>query len=379
MASKRDYYEILGLNKSASEAEIKSAYRKMAKQYHPDLNSGDEEAAHKFKEVNEAYQVLGDEKKKAQYDQFGHAAFDGMGGGGGGAGFGGFDDFMGGMGGFGDIFDSFFGGGGGRRSNPNGPTRGNDLRYNMEISFEQAAFGLKKEVQIRRKEVCPSCTGTGAEKGTQKHTCSTCGGTGQVRQQRQTMLGNFVNVVPCSACGGTGEIIDSPCHECHGAGKVNKTRNITVDIPAGIDNGQVISLRGEGEAGTKGGGSGDLKIVIYVKPHKFFKRDGYDLFLDMPIDFVDAALGAELQVPTLDGKVKYKIPEGTQTGTTFRLRKKGIQHIRSSMMGDMYVKVTIETPKRLSEKQKELLKGFKEQSKNRGKTFFEQVKDSIKR
>ena len=190
MASKRDYYEILGLNKSASEAEIKSAYRKMAKQYHPDLNSGDEEAAHKFKEVNEAYQVLGDEKKKAQYDQFGHAAFDGAGPGGGGAGFGGFDDFMGGMGGFGDIFDSFFGGGG-RRSNPNAPTRGNDLRYNMEIAFEEAAFGLKKEVQIRRKEVCPSCTGTGAEKGTKKHTCSTCGGTGQVRQQRQTMLDNF--------------------------------------------------------------------------------------------------------------------------------------------------------------------------------------------
>ncbi len=379
MASKRDYYETLGINKNASEAEIKAAYRKMAKQYHPDLNSGNEEAAHKFKEVNEAYQVLGDEKKKAQYDQFGHAAFDGASGGGGGAGYGGgFDDFMGGMGGFGDIFDSFFGGGG-RQRNYNGPTRGNDLRYNMEISFEEAAFGLKKEVQIRRKEICPACTGTGAEKGTSKHTCSTCGGTGQVRQQRQTMLGNFVNVVPCTACGGTGEIIDSPCHECHGEGKVSKTRNITVTIPAGIDNGQIISLKGEGEAGTKGGDKGDLKIVIYVKPHKYFKRDGYDLYLNMPIDFVDATLGAELSVPTLDGKVKYKIPEGTQTGTTFRLKKKGLQHIHSTLVGDLYVKVNIETPKRLTEKQKELLRSYKEQNKDGGKTFFEQVRDSIKR
>ena len=378
MASKKDYYETLGINKNASEAEIKSAYRKMAKQYHPDLNAGNEDAAHKFKEVNEAYQVLGDEKKRAQYDQFGHAAFDGAAGGGGGAGFGGFEDFMGGMGGFGDIFDSFFGGGG-RQRNPNGPARGNDLRFNMEITFEQAAFGLKKEVQIRRKETCSSCTGTGAEKGTSKHTCSTCGGTGQVRQQRQSMLGSFVNVVPCSACGGTGEIIDTPCHECHGEGKVSKTRSITVNIPAGIDNGQVISLRGEGEAGTKGGGAGDLKIVIYVKPHKYFKRDGYDLFLNMPIDFADAALGIDLQVPTLDGKVKYKIPEGTQTGTTFRLKKKGIQHINSAQVGDLYVKVNIETPKRLNEKQKELLRTFKEQNKDGGKSFFEQVRESIRR
>ena len=271
MASKKDYYETLGIKKDASEADIKSAYRKMAKKYHPDLNSGDEEAAHKFKEVNEAYQVLGDDKKRAQYDQFGHAAFDGTGGAGGG-GFGGFDDFMGGMGGFGDIFDSFFGGGGRRAQN--GPTRGNDLRYNMEISFEEAAFGLKKEVQIRRKEVCPACTGTGAEKGTSKHTCSTCGGSGQVRQQRQSMLGSFVNVVPCSACGGTGEIIDTPCHECHGEGKVSKTRNITVNIPAGIDNGQMISLRGEGQAGNKGGGARRLENCDLCQAAQIFQARG---------------------------------------------------------------------------------------------------------
>lgn len=375
MASKRDYYEVLGVDKSASDSEIKAAYRKQAKKYHPDLNSGDEQAAKQFKEINEAYQVLGDEKKKTQYDQFGHAAFDAAGGGAGG-GFGGFEDFMSGMGGFGDIFDSFFGGGGNRRSY-NGPVRGSDLRYNMEISFENAAFGIKKDVQIRRKENCSECDGSGAEKGTAKHTCSTCGGSGQVRQQRNSAFGNFVNVVPCPDCKGTGDIIDTPCKACRGQGKVQKTRKIAVTIPAGIDNGQVITLRGEGEPGEKGGGPGDLQIVIYVKAHKYFKRDGYNLFLDMPLSFVDACIGKEIEVPTLDGKVKYRIPDGTQTGTTFRLKRKGIKHLRSEAHGDLYVKVNIETPKKLSEKQKTLLKEYQELEKSKGKSFFDKVKDSI--
>lgn len=377
MASKRDYYEILGVDKSASESEIKSAYRKQAKKYHPDLNTGDDKSAKSFKEVNEAYQVLGDEKKKAQYDQFGHAAFDPASGGGGAGGFGGFEDIMGGMGGFGDIFDSFFGGGG-RQRNYNGPVRGSDLRYNMEISFEESAFGVKKDVQIRRKENCSECKGSGAAKGTKKHTCLTCGGQGQVRQQRNSVIGSFVNVVPCSDCKGTGEIIDTPCKVCRGQGKVQKTRTISVNIPAGIDNGQAITLRGEGEPGEKGGGTGDLQIAIYVKPHKYFKRDGYHLYLDMPITFVDACLGKEIEIPTLYDKVKYRIPDGTQTGTTFRLRKKGMKHIRSEVYGDLYIKVAIETPKKLSDKQKTLLKEYQELEKTKGKNFFDTVKDSIK-
>ncbi len=377
MASKKDYYEVLGVNKSASDADIKSAYRKMAKKYHPDLNSGDEEAAQQFKEVNEAYQVLGDEKKRAQYDQFGHAAFDAASGGGGGAGFGGFEDFMSGMGGFGDIFDSFFGGS--SRRNPNGPVRGADLRYRMDISFEEAAFGITRDVQVRRHENCSSCGGSGAAKGTHKHTCTTCGGTGQVRQQRQSAFGNFVNVVPCHECGGTGEIIDTPCETCHGQGKVVKTRTISVKVPAGIDNNQVITLRGEGEAGERGGRSGDLQIVIHVKAHPHFKRDGYNLYLEMPISFADAALGRELLVPTLDGKVKYRIPDGTQSGTTFRLKKKGIKHINTDMYGDLYVRINVVTPKRLSEKQKALLKEFEEMDKSKGKSFFEQVKETLKK
>jgi len=377
LASKRDYYEVLGVEKSASDSELKSAYRKQAKKYHPDLNKDNTDADKHFKEVNEAYQVLSDDKKKAQYDQFGHAAFDPASGGGG-SGFGGFGG--GGFEGFGDIFEDLFGFGGGSRSrNYNVPTRGNDLRYNMEITFEQAAFGLKRDVTVRRNENCSECSGTGAEKGTHKRTCSTCGGTGQVRQQRQSAFGNFVNVVPCTACGGKGEIIDTPCRSCQGTGKAQKTRTISVSIPAGIDNGQVITLRGEGEAGTKGGASGDLQIAIYVKAHKYFKRDGYNLHLDMPISFLDAALGRDLEVPTLEGKVKYKIPEGTQSGTTFRLKRRGIKYLRSEVHGDLYVKVNIETPKKLSEKQKNLLKEYEALGKKKSKSFFEKVKESIKR
>jgi len=380
LASKKDFYDVLGVDKGASEADIKSAYRKAAKKYHPDLNAGNDEAAKKFKDINEAYQILGDQKKRAQYDQFGHAAFDG-GAGGAGGGFGGFEDFMGGMGGFGDIFESFFGGGASRQPR-NGPIRGADLRYRIEISFEDAAFGLTRDVQIKRKEKCASCDGSGAEKGTHKRTCPTCNGSGQVRQQRRSAFGSFVNVVPCHSCGGTGEMIDRPCHTCKGVGKVDKTRKISVKIPAGIDNGQVITLRGEGEPGERGGPSGDLQIVVYVKPHKFFKREGYNLFLDMPISYADAALGRELEVPTLKEKVKYTIPNGTQTGTTFRLKKKGIKHINSEHYGDLYVKVNIETPTRLSDKQKALLMELDKldkQGKGKSKSFFEQVKETLGR
>ena len=376
MASKRDYYEVLGVEKNASDAELKSAYRKQAKKYHPDLNKDNTDADKHFKEVNEAYQVLGDADKKGQYDQFGHAAFDPASGGGG-SGFGGAGG-AGGFGDFGDIFESFFGGGTRQRNN-NGPVRGNDLRYNMEIAFEKAAFGLKRDVKIRRSENCGECAGSGAQKGTSKRTCSTCNGTGQVRQQRQSAFGNFVNVVPCQTCGGKGEIIDTPCNSCRGTGKAQKTRTISVNVPAGIDNGQVITLRGEGDAGVKGGASGDLQIAIYVKAHKYFKRDGYNLYLDMPISFIDATLGRDLEVPTLDGKLKYKIPEGTQTGTTFRLKRKGIKYLRSEVHGDLYVKIIIETPKKISEKQKSLLREYEALTKSKSKSFYDKVKDSVKR
>jgi len=379
LASKRDYYEVLGVEKNASDAELKSAYRKQAKKYHPDLNKDNADADKHFKEVNEAYQVLGDADKKGQYDQFGHAAFDPASGGGG-SGFGGFGGAggAGGFGDFGDIFESFFGGGTRQRNN-NGPVRGNDLRYNMEITFEKAAFGLKRDVKIRRSENCGDCTGSGAQKGTSKRTCSTCNGTGQVRQQRQSAFGNFVNVVPCQTCGGKGEIIDTPCNSCRGTGKAQKTRTITVNVPAGIDNGQVITLRGEGDAGVKGGSSGDLQIAIYVKAHKYFKRDGYNLYLDMPISFIDATLGRDLEVPTMDGKLKYKIPEGTQSGTTFRLKRKGIKYLRSEVHGDLYVKIIIETPKKISEKQKTLLREYEALTKSKSKSFYDKVKDSVKR
>lgn len=367
LADKRDFYEVLGVQKNASSDELKKAYRKLAKQYHPDLNKDKEDAAEKFKEASEAYEVLSDENKRRQYDQFGHAAFD-NGAGGAGGGFGGFGDFMGG---FGDIFDSFFGGGTTRQRN--GPVRGSDLRMELSITFEEAAFGVTKEVRVTKDVVCDTCGGSGAKKGTDASTCGTCGGTGQIRQQRNTAFGSFVNVVDCPDCGGKGTIIKDPCSDCGGRGILRKPKTLKVNIPAGIDNAQIITLRGEGSAGQRGGPSGDLQIYVYVEPHKFFSREGYDLYLEMPVSFVDAALGTELTVPTLDGKAKYKMGAGTQTGTVFRLKDKGVQHLRSSRKGSLYVKVVVEVPKKLSDKQKSLLKEFDKQMKHK-KSFFDRVK-----
>lgn len=366
MAEKRDYYEVLGVQKGASADEIKKAYRKLAKQYHPDVNEDKEGSAEKFKEASEAYAVLSDDGKRRQYDTFGHAAFDAAAGGG--AGFGGFEDFMGG---FGDIFDSFFGGGRAARHR-NGPVRGSDLRMEMRISFEEAAFGVSRDVQLNKDVECEACAGTGAKEGTEPKRCTTCGGTGQMRQQRATAFGNFVNIVDCPDCGGKGTIIKDPCPECGGRGILKKLKKLKINVPAGIDNSQIITLRGEGGAGQRGGPSGDLQIYIFVEPHKFFKRDGYDLFLEMPVSFADAALGAELTVPTLDGKAKYKITEGTQTGTVFRLKDKGIQYLHSTKKGSLYITVKVEVPKKLSEKQKTMLREFDKSTKEK-KSFFERV------
>ena len=323
MAEKRDYYEILKVDRNASSDDIKRAYRKLAKKYHPDVNPGDKTAEARFKEANEAYEILSDQDKRAKYDQFGHAGVDPNGFGGGG--FGDFD-----FGGFGDIFETFFGGGtgfgaSGRR---NGPQKGRDIQTSVEVAFEEAAFGVEKEINIFRMENCDTCHGTGAKPGTEAKTCTTCHGTGQVQYKQQTPFGQFVNVKTCDSCRGEGKVISNPCKFCHGKGKVRKSKTIKVDIPAGIDDGQTISLRGEGEPGTKGGVQGNLYITVTIRPHPLFQRQGNDVICEIPITFVDASLGAELEVPTLDGKVKYSIHEGTQTGTVFRLKNKGIPHIR---------------------------------------------------
>jgi molecular chaperone DnaJ len=366
LAEKRDYYEVLGVPKGATAEEIKKAYRKLAKTHHPDVNENKEEAEEKFKEASEAYAVLGDENKRKQYDTFGHAAFDPSAGG---TGFGGFEDFMGG---FGDIFDSFFGGGrsAGRR---NGPARGSDLRMDLRITFEEAAFGTSKEAQIAREIKCETCSGTGAKPGTEPKKCATCGGTGQVRQQQRTLFGSFVTASDCPECGGRGTVIKDPCPDCAGRGVLKKQQKLKINIPAGIDDSQVLTLRGEGGAGQRGGPPGDLQIYVSVTPHKYFRRDGYDLYLEMPVSFAEAALGAELIIPTLSGKAKYKMVDGTQTGTVFRLKDEGIQHLSSTKKGSLYVKIVVDVPKKLSEKQKNILKDF-EKSMGEKKSFFEEVK-----
>lgn len=343
MATKRDYYEVLGINKSASEEEIKKAYRKLAKKYHPDMNQGDKGAESKFKELNEAYEVLSDKDKKTRYDQFGHAGVDpnGFGGAGGFGGTGGFSGF-GGSGGFEDIFDIFFGGAGGgfgssggtrRRS---GPQKGADLKYELEIEFEEAAFGVKKDVHVTRNETCNECKGTGAKAGSSVETCKTCGGSGEIRYTQSTVFGRVVNVKPCSECQGEGKVIKEPCPQCKGRGNIRKSRKITIDIPAGVDTGSVMPLRGEGEPGLKGGSNGDLYIYLRVKPHKLFKREGINLYCEMLISFTQAALGDEIDVPTLEGNMKYSIPEGTQTGTTFRIKNKGIPSLKNKMWGPLF-------------------------------------------
>lgn len=366
MAEKRDYYEVLGVPKGASGEEIKKAYRKMAKLYHPDVNENKAEAEEKFKEASEAYAVLSDENKRKQYDTFGHAAFDQSSGG---AGFGGFGDFMGG---FGDIFESFFGGST-SSARRNGPSRGSDLRMDISITFEEAAFGISKEIQINRETKCEACSGTGAKPGTEPKRCAACGGTGQVRQQRSTLFGNFVSMAECPNCGGRGTIIKDPCPQCSGRGIYKKVQKLKVNIPAGIDDSQILTLRGEGGAGKLGGPQGDLQLYIHVQPHKYFKREGYDLYIEMPVSFVEAALGSELAVPTLNGKAKYKMVEGTQTDTVFRLKDEGVQHLNSTKKGSLYVKIVVEVPKKLSQKQKSILKEFEESSGEK-RNFYEEVK-----
>ena len=356
---KRDYYEVLGVAKGASDDELKKAYRKLAKQYHPDLNPGDKAAETKFKEVNEAYEVLSDKDKRARYDQFGHAGVDpNFNPGGGFGGFGGdFGDID-----LGDIFGSFFGGGfgGGRQQTRNGPRKGESLRAHLTISFEEAAFGCEKEITLTRSETCEDCHGSGCAAGTTAEVCSQCHGTGQVRVQRGAGGMFFTSTVACDKCRGTGKIIHQPCKTCRGEGSIRRQKRITVKIPAGIDDGQAVSLRGQGGAGANGGPAGDLIVSVTVRPHEKFRRDGTTVLLEQPISFLQAALGAELTIDTIDGPVKYTLPEGTQTGTTFRLRGKGIPDLSGRGRGDQFVTVKVQVPTRLNADQKEALRAFGE-------------------
>lgn len=388
MPDKRDYYEVLGVDRSASDDEIKKAYRKMAKKYHPDLNPGDKDAEAKFKEVNEAYEVLSDSDKKARYDQFGHAGVDpnfGAGGGAGGAGF----DFD-----LGDIFSSFFGGGGGfggfgggRQSNPNAPQRGSDASATVTISFEEAAKGCKRTIDVPRIILCDECGGSGAAKGSSPKTCPECNGRGQVQTQQRTPFGVISTSKVCPRCNGKGKVVDNPCNRCKGAGRIRKMHKLEVNIPAGIDDRQVVNMRGQGNAGINGGASGDLHITVNVRPHPLFERDGFDVWYDMTVSFAQAALGCEIMVPTIDGKVKYNLPHGTQPGTVFKLRGKGIQYINGRGRGDQLVRIIVDVPNTLTERQKELLREFDAESKNPtmtesseekgAKGFFNKIKDEV--
>lgn len=375
---KRDYYEVLGVEKTASADELKKAYRKKALQYHPDRNPGDKEAEAKFKECNEAYEVLSNEEKRSRYDQFGFAGVDpnfnpnaGYGGG-----FGGFGDAFSG---FGDIFGDIFGGGSSRRS-ANGPRRGEDVGARLELTFEEAAFGAEKEVPITRIEACAKCGGSGAAAGSTPETCPTCHGTGSVRTSQNFFGMTMQSTSACPKCGGTGKIIKEPCTTCRGKGKVRRTTKIKVKVPAGVDEGQRIRVRGEGCTGASGGPSGDALIEVSIRSHPFFQRDGANVLCELPITFTQAALGAELEVPTLDGKVRYTIPEGTQTGTVFRLRGKGIPELNSRSRGDQLVTVVVETPTKLSKEQKELLRRLGDAgpgSQPKIAKFFEKLKQNF--
>ena len=359
MADKRDYYEVLGLQKGASDNDIKKAFRKMAMKYHPDKNPGDKVAEEKFKEINEAYAVLSDPEKKEKYDRFGHAGVDPNSGFGGGAG------GFGGFGGFEDIFDMFGGafggfGGGSRGRRTNGPRKGSDLQKAVTITFEEAAFGTKKEIRLNKYVKCKTCGGSGAAPGTSKKSCPKCGGTGEIRTAQRTPLGTFQSVSPCPDCNGTGEINETPCPDCGCSGKTRDNVTISVNIPAGVDNDSVIPIKGQGEPGVNGGPDGDLYIVINVEPHKIFERRGQDLWLEIPITFDQAALGDDIIVPTLEGKVSYKVPSGTQPDTIFRLKGKGIKSVRGNRKGDLYVKVNLEVPTKLNSKQKKAISAMAE-------------------
>lgn len=375
MAEKRDYYEVLGLKKGASEDEIKKAFKSMARKYHPDLHPDDAAAAEKFKEINEAYEVLSDADKKARYDQFGHAGVDPNYGGGAGGGFGGFGDV-------GDIFDSIFGGFGfgGRSaaSNANAPRRGGDVHQTLQINFMEACMGAKRKMRVTHMVKCDQCSGTGADKNTTTNTCTECNGRGSVQVNQRTPFGTFASTKVCSRCGGKGKIVTNPCSKCRGAGRVRTTTDIELKIPAGIDDGQVLRVSGQGDAGINGGSSGDLNVEITVRSHELFTRRGTDIYCEIPISYAQAVLGDRVTVPTIKGKVEYDIPEGTQSGTKFRLRGEGVKYIGREAYGDQYVTVVVEVPKKLTKHQKELLQKFDEslEEKNQVKrqTFFEKLK-----
>ena len=372
--NKRDYYEVLGVGKDASAEDIKKAYRKKAMQYHPDRNPGDKEAEAKFKEVGEAYEVLSDADKKAKYDQYGFAGVDPNFNPGGFGGFGGFGDAFSG---FGDIFGDLFGGG---RRSANAPQQGENIGAHLDLTFEEAAFGTEKEVPVSRIETCTKCRGTGCATGAPE-TCPTCRGSGSVRTTQTFMGMSMQSSSVCPKCGGTGRIIKDPCPTCRGKGKVRRATKVRVQVPAGIDEGQSIRVRGEGCVGSNGGPNGDLLVEIHIAPHPFFQREGANVLCELPISFAQAALGCELEVPTLDGKVRYTIPEGTQTGTVFRLRGKGIPFLRSKSRGDQLVTVTVETPTKLSKEQKDQLRRFAESAKDSSQPkiarFFEKLKQNF--
>lgn len=375
MADKRDYYEVLGIQKTATDAEVKKAYRQLAKKYHPDLNPDNKEAEVKFKEVNEAYEVLSDKDKRERYDRFGFAGVDPSYGGGaaGGSPFGQDIDL-------GDIFNSFFGGFGGRQQrNPNAPRRGADTEVSVTISFEEAAKGCKKEVSYQNIESCKECGGSGAQKGTSPKNCPACGGSGQVKVNQRTPFGVMQTTSTCDRCKGKGKVIETPCKACSGSGRTRLKRSVAVNIPAGINNDQILNVSGHGNSGINGGAAGDLHVYINVRPHPIYERKGDDVWCEIPLTFAQAALGSEVTVPTLDGKVKYSVHEGTQPGDIFKLKGKGIQHLNSRGRGDQYVKVTIEVPKNISPKQKELLTEFEKSATDKNyqkrKGFFEKLKD----
>ena len=381
MAEKRDYYEVLGVQKGCSEDELKKAYRQMAKKYHPDLNPGDKDAEEKFKEVNEAYEVLSDPQKRSRYDQFGHAGVDpSFGGGAGGAG--GYGDFSGfDMGDLGDIFEGFFGGFGGgssRRSNPNAPRRGSDIRTQVSISFFEACSGIGKKVTVSKMESCDACHGTGAENGTAMKICPDCNGTGQVRVQQRTPFGVVNAQRPCDHCGGRGKIIEKSCPKCGGRGYQNVSKTVEIQIPAGIDDGQTLSVRGQGNAGANGGPAGDLLVMVTVRPDSLFTRKDYDIYCEMPVSFYQAVTGDELTVPTIDGNVKYNLPAGTQPGTVFRLRGTGVQRLNGRGRGDQYVTVTIDVPKNLTRAQLDKLKEFDDAVTDKQTAKKKKFSDKIK-
>jgi len=370
MSAKRDYYEVLGVSRSCNDAEIKRAYHHLARQYHPDLNK-DPAAEAQFKEINEAYEVLGDRRKRAEYDRWGHVGTSG-----------GFSTDYGGFG-FGDIFEDLFGFGGMRTAARRAPQKGGDLRYDLTLTFEEAAFGCEKEIEIARLDTCPTCHGTGADPGTTPIRCPQCNGTGEVRRVRQSVFGSFVNVTTCGRCNGEGEVVTAPCAECRGQKQVRVTRRLSVTVPPGVDDGTQIRLSEEGQAGTRGGMSGSLYVVISVRKHAYFKRQNSDIFLELPINVAQAALGDEIEVPTLEGEEKLAVPAGTQTGETFRLRGKGIPYLRGGGSGDQLVTVYVVTPKKLSDEQREL---FEELAKSLGtevipqgeKGFFDRLKDVLR-